>query len=148
MTIAGDAEDIKLSTTLRAESKMKILVVDDDAMIRNLLHAALSKMDYEVTTASGGAEGFEQFSQDSFDLVITDCKMPGTDGWQLAALIKKASAHAPIIMITGQGKDEVMDNMQGSDVDFLIYKPIKLDSLYEAIRATFENNLPPADRGA
>ena len=148
MTILHKFGETKLKTTYHTKHKKRILVVDDDAMIRNLLHAALSKMDYEVTTASGGAEGFEQFSQDSFDLVITDCKMPGTDGWQLAALIKKTSAHAPIIMITGQGKDEVMDNMQGSDVDFLIYKPIKLDSLYEAIRTTFENNLPPADRGA
>ena len=111
MTIVGEAKDIKPNTTFHAKSKKRILVVDDDAMIRNLLYASLSKMDYEVTTASGGAEGFKQFSQNTFDLVITDCKMPGTDGWQLAALIKQASARTPIIMITGQSKDEVMDDM-------------------------------------
>ena len=137
MTIAGEAENIKLKTTRRAESKRKVLVVDDDAMIRDLLYAILSKMDYEVTTASGGAEGFKQFSQNSFDLVITDCKMPGTDGWQLAALIKQASADTPIIMVTGQSKDEVMHNMQGGYVDFLIFKPSKLNKLNEAIRASW-----------
>ena len=140
MTTLHKVEETKLKTTFPSKSKKKILVVDDDAMIRNLLHAALSKMNYEVVTAGGGADGFKQFSQNSFDLVITDCKMPGTDGWQLAALIKQVSAHTPIIMITGQSKDEVMDNMQGSDVDFLIFKPIKINYLYEVIQASFEIN--------
>lgn len=95
-------------------------------------------LDYVVATASSGAEGFKQFSQNSFDLVITDCKMPGTDGWQLAALIKQVSTHTPIIMVTGQNQDEVMDKMQGGNIDFLIFKPIKLNNFYEAVRASFE----------
>ena len=89
-------------------------------------------------TAISGAEGYKQFSQNSFDLVITDCKMPGMDGWQLAALIKQVSAHTPIIMVTGQNQDEVMGKMQGGDIDFLIFKPFKLDNLYETVQASFE----------
>jgi YesN/AraC family two-component response regulator len=53
-------------------------------------------LDCVVATASSGAEGFKQFKQNSFDLVFTDCKMPGTDGWQLAALIKQVSTHTAI----------------------------------------------------
>ena len=104
MTTLGKAENTKPKITFAANSKKKILVVDDDAMIRNLLHDALSVLDYELATASGGAEGFKQFSQNSFDLIITDCKMPGMDGWQLAGLIKQVSAHTPIIMVTGQSE--------------------------------------------
>jgi FixJ family two-component response regulator len=63
--------------------------------------------------------------------------MPSTNGWQLAALIKQISAHTPIIMVTGQSKEEVMDNMQGGDVDFMIFKPIKFNKLYEAIQASW-----------
>ena len=137
MTLVGEAKDIKRNATFHAKSKKKILVVDDDAMIRDLLYDALSVLDYEVATASGGAEGFKQFSQNFFDLVITDCKMPGTDGWQLAAQIKQISAQTPIVMVTGQSKDEVMDNMQGGDVDFMIFKPIRLNNLHESIRASW-----------
>ena len=140
MKTLDDFNGAKPKSTFRAKSKKKILVVDDDALILNLLHDALSKMNYEVATAGGGADGFKQFSQNSFDLVITDCKMPGTDGWQLAALIKQLSAHTPIIMITGQSKDEVMDNMQEGNVDFMIFKPIKINYLYEVIQASFEIN--------
>ncbi len=132
-----DRKEKKEENSYHTKNKKRILVVDDDDMIRDLLYHTLSRMDYEVVTASGGAEGFEQFSQDSFDLVITDCKMPGTDGWTLAARIKQVSAQTPIIMITGQSKDEVTENMQKGDVDFLIFKPIKLNSLHESILASW-----------
>ncbi len=132
-----DRKEKKEENSYHTKNKKRILVVDDDAMMRNLLHAALSKMDYEVTTASGGVEAFKKFSQNHIDLVVTDCKMPGTDGWTLAARIKQVSAQTPIIMITGQSKDEVTENMQEGDVDFLIFKPIKLNSLHESILASW-----------
>ena len=125
-------------STFRANSKKRVLVVDDDAFIRAFLYDALSMLDYEVATASGGAEGFKQFGQNFFDLVITDCKMPGTDGWQLAALIKQVSPHTPILMVTGQSEDEVRSKMQGGDIDFLVFKPFKLEKFYETVRASFE----------
>ena len=134
----NEAESANQKSTFCANSKKHVLVVDDHALMRALLYDALSMLDYEVATASDGAEGFKQFSQNSFDLVITDCKMPGTDGWQLAALIKQVNAHTPIIMVTGQNQDEVMDKMQGGNIDFLIFKPIKLNNFYEAVRASFE----------
>jgi DNA-binding NtrC family response regulator len=134
----NEAKSTNQKRTYRTNSKKRVLVVDDNALIRAFLYDALSMLDYEVATAGSGAEGFKQFSQNSFDLVITDCKMPGTDGWQLAALIKQVNAHTPIIMVTGQNQDEVMDKLQGGNIDFLIFKPIKLNNFYEAVRASFE----------
>jgi two-component system sensor histidine kinase EvgS len=131
-------------STFRADSKKRVLVVDDHALIRAFLYDALSALDCKVATASSGAEGFKQFGQNTFDLVITDCKMPGTDGWQLAALIKQVSTHTPVIMVTGQSEDEVRPKMQGGDIDFLVFKPFKLDKLYEAVRASFEMNMKPS----
>jgi DNA-binding NtrC family response regulator len=141
ITCLNEAESTNQIGTFRANSKKHVLVVDDDALIRAFLYDALSKLDCEVATASSGAEGFKQFSRNSFDLVITDGKMPGTDGWQLAALIKQESTNTPIIMVTGQNKDEVVDKMQGGDIDFLIFKPFKVNKLYEAVRASFEIKL-------
>ena len=134
----NNAESTNQDNNIQLISKKYILVVDDDEWIRAFLYETLSRQGYEVVTASGGAEGLEQFSRNSFDLVITDCIMPGTDGWQVAELIKQTSAHTPIIMITGLSKDDIMDKVQDGDIDFLIFKPIKLDTLYEAVRASFE----------
>ncbi len=124
--------------TLPADSIKRVLVVDDDASIRTFLFDALSARGFEVATASGGAEGFKQFGLNSFDLVITDCIMPDTDGWQLAALIKQVSARTPIIMVTGQNEDQVRPKMQSGDIDFLVFKPFRLEKLYEAVRASLK----------
>jgi CheY-like chemotaxis protein len=134
----NEAESTHQKSTFRANSKKRVLVVDDDALIRAFLYDALSMLDYEVATASGGAEGFKQFGQNFFDLVITDCKMPGMDGWQLAALIKQVSPYTPILMVTGQSEDEVRPKMQSGDIDFLIFKPFRLEKLYEAVQASLE----------
>jgi len=142
MKTLNEIEGSKPKSTFRAKSKKRVLVVDDDAVIRDILYEGLSKMGFEVATAAGGAEAFQRFCQTSFDLVVTDCRMPGTDGWQLAALIKGVSAHTPIIMLTGQSKDQLMDNMQGGDVDFLMFKPVELTRLYEAILDSFEISNP------
>jgi DNA-binding NtrC family response regulator len=135
----SETENINPNSTFRANSKKHVLVVDDDALVRAFLYDALSKLDYVVATASSGAEGFKQFGQNPFDLVITDCKMPGTDGWQLAALIKQESTHTPIIMVTGQSQDEIRDGMQGGNIDFLIFKPFKLSNFYDTVRASLKS---------
>ena len=134
----NEAESTHRKSTIHANCKKRVLVVDDDAMIRDFLNDALSVLGYEVTTAPGGAEGLDQFGQNAFDLVITDCLMPGTDGWQMAERIRQISASTPIIMVTGQNEDEVRPKMQGGNIDFLVFKPFKLDKLYEAVRASFE----------
>lgn len=98
---------------------------------------------YEVVAASSGADGFEQFSRNSFDLVITDCQMPGMDGWQLVAQVKKASPRTPVIMVTGQDEYAVMNKMQDSVIDHLMFKPFKLDAFYKTVRASLLFTLNP-----
>ncbi len=122
-------------------SKKRVLAVDDNPSMRTFLYDALSLWGYEVVAAGSGADGFEQFSQKPFDLVITDCQMPGMDGWQLASLVKKASTLTPVIMVTGQDRYAVMDKMQDSDIDHIMFKPFKLDEFYTTVRASLENKL-------
>ena len=117
------------------------MAIDDNASMRNFFYDALSFLGFEVVAAGNGADGFEQFSQNSFDLVITDCQMPGMDGWQLASLVKKLSTRTPVIMITGEDEFMVMDKMQDSDNDHLMFKPFKLDDFYTTVRASLENKL-------
>ena len=133
-----EAESTNQKIAFEANSKKRVLAVDDNPSMRTLLYDALSFLDYEVVVAGSGADGFEQFIQNSFDLVITDCQMPGIDGWQLASLVKKVSTRTPVIMVTGQDEDAVMDKMQDSDIDYMMFKPFQLDEFYTTVRS-FDN---------
>ena len=121
-----------------ANSKKRVLAVNDNASMRTFLYDALSMLDYEVVTAANGTDGFEQFIQNSFDLVVTDCQMPGMDGWQLAELVKSVNTHTPVIMVTGKDEDAVMVKIQDSDIDYLMFKPLELDDFYKTVRASLE----------
>ncbi len=136
-----EAESTNQKIAFEANSKKRVLAVDDNPSMRTLLYDALSFLDYEVVVAGSGADGFEQFIQNSFDLVITDCQMPGIDGWQLASLVKKVSTRTPVIMVTGQNEYAVMDKMQDSDIDYMMFKPFQLDEFYTTVRASLENKL-------
>jgi DNA-binding NtrC family response regulator len=82
-------------------AKGKILVVDDELVICKSVQRILSPEGYEVETALSGQEALEKLGQESFDLVITDLKMPGMDGMELLAKIRERDPEMIIIMITG-----------------------------------------------
>jgi DNA-binding response OmpR family regulator len=135
------AEGTNQKIIFEANNKKRVLAVDDNAAMRTFLYDALSFLDYEVVAVGSGADGFGQFIENSFDLVVTDCQMPGMDGWQLAALVKKVSTRTPVIMVTGQDEYAIMDKMQDSDIDYVMFKPFKLDDFYVTVRASLENKL-------
>lgn len=82
----------------------KILVIEDDDLVRSLLSIILEKEGYEVVTASNGKEGVEFFLQHSPDLVITDLIMPEQDGIETIIELKKIMPGLKIIAISGGGQ--------------------------------------------
>ena len=82
----------------------KILVVDDDPNISELLKIYLEKEGYEVKVAADGFEGINTFKLYSPDLVLLDIMLPKKDGWQVCREIREASSK-PVIMITAKGED-------------------------------------------
>ena len=87
----GKASDRRLSS---------ILVVDDEASIRNLLTDVLSKQGYEVTTAADGETAIDLLERDHFGLVISDLAMPGANGIQVLLSAKRVDPDYPVIIIT------------------------------------------------
>lgn len=81
--------------------KAKILVIDDEEGMRDLLAYELSKVGYAVTTAASGSEGIALARKQYFDLAITDLKMPGMDGLETIAGLKNVDPRLEVIMITG-----------------------------------------------
>ncbi len=112
----------------------RILVVDDEKVIRDVLVDALSLFGCKVDVASNGIEGLDLFLRSSFDLVLTDWHMPGMDGLTMAFNIKRRSANTPIVLITGGAKEGIMEKLKGSGVDFVLFKPFGLDQIRETVQ--------------
>ena len=107
--------------------KPRILIVDDDADIRDILKLTLSEEDYEVIEAADGMEGLKMAQGKSPDLVILDYKMPYLDGREVCRRLKKdiLLRHLPVIMLTGKG--DLVDKVKGIDAgaDDYIVKPFE-----------------------
>lgn len=114
------------ATDMDYNKPKRILVVDDDRTIRNLLDTFLSALEFEVKTAGNAYDALNLFINEKFDLVLSDIQMPGMDGWELASNIKKTSLETPVILITGMDKSQVQKQMKNSLADSVLYKPFNL----------------------
>lgn len=112
----------------------RILIVDDTKVIRDTLSDMLSVMGFDVAVASSGHEGLDLFLKNSFDLVLTDLQMPDMDGWTLAFSIKEESPNTPVVLITGEEKRRVMEELEGSCVDSVMFKPFALEDIQETVQ--------------
>ncbi|MDD5916943.1 MAG: response regulator transcription factor [Clostridiales bacterium] len=112
----------------------RILVIDDDINICELLRMYLEKEGYEVKVATDGAEGVNAFRMYEPDLVLLDIMMPKKDGWQVCREIREHSSK-PIIMITAKGEtiDKVLGLELGAD-DFIV-KPLDMKEVFARIKA-------------
>ena len=112
----------------------KILVVDDEANICDMLRIYLENEGYEVKTASDGAEGINFFKMYEPDLVLLDIMLPKKDGWQVCREIREMSSK-PVIMITAKG--DVFDKVLGLELgaDDFVVKPFDMKELSARIKA-------------
>jgi len=111
-----------------------ILVVDDEADVRDLVCEYLSKNDMRVSAVSCGRDMFELFERESIDLVLLDLKLPGEDGMQLARSLRERAA-VPIVLLTG--RDEEADRVMGLELgaDDYVTKPFSPRELLARARA-------------
>lgn len=115
---------------------VKILIVDDDADIRDILRLTLSEENYEVLEAPDGEAALKIINSKPLDLVLLDYKIPKIDGRQVCRLIKKdlLLSHLPVIMVTAKG--EISDKVGGIDAgaDDYVVKPFDPKELLARIR--------------
>ncbi len=109
---------------------MKILVVDDEALIRDMIKRGLSQMGgFSVEVAQSGPEAIEKMEKDVFDLVLTDLKMPEMDGLELLKTIKGTRPDIMVIMMTAHGSIETAVEAMKIGADDYITKPIDFNDL-------------------
>jgi two-component system response regulator MprA len=126
---------------------MRILVVDDDAAVRESLRRALQLEGYEVGLAADGAEALERLDEPAgTDAVVLDVSMPHVDGLEVSRRLRRSGNRVPILMLTA--RDEVTDRVAGLDAgaDDYVVKPFALEELLARLRALLRRLGP--DEGA
>ena len=115
-------------------SRLKILLVDDDPNIRQLVNLYLEKEGFEVVMADRGDEALKLFRESPPSLILLDVMLPGMDGWQVCREVRKTS-NIPIIMLTA--KDETFDKVLGLELgaDDYVVKPFDMKELVARIKA-------------
>src|SRR3989338_7283092 len=125
----------------------RILVVDDDPLIRGSLYEMLRGQHYDVEMASDGSEAMDHLKRRPFQLVITDWKMPQVDGLSLLSHIKTAHPDVNVILITGFANiNSAVEAIRQGAFDYLT-KPIQPEELEETIKRALTQYIVPGDAG-
>ena len=123
---------------------MKILVVDDDAAVRESLRRALQLESYDVELAGDGAEALDRLKLDGaeIDAIVLDVSMPRLDGLEVCRRLRRGGNSLPVLMLTA--RDEVSDRVAGLDAgaDDYVVKPFALEELLARLRALLRRTTP------
>ena len=112
-------------------SQPKILVVDDEEAVRELLRDLLEAEGCRVYLAPGGREALNLFAAQQFDGVFTDVGMPGMSGWELSQAIRQTNETIPIAVITGWGEAVGSDEQRRARVNWVVTKPFRAERIAE-----------------
>ena len=115
-----------------ASARPRILVVDDEASIRDLLAKTLALAEYDVDTAADGRTALDRLRQETYDLLIADLKMPGIDGLSVIREAKRYKASLPVIIITGYSTESAAIEAVNLGVSGYLTKPFRVPQVLAA----------------
>lgn len=112
--------------------RSRILVIDDEAQVRDLWGDFLTMLGYDVVRAADGADGLTHVDRGGCDLILTDLRMPGLTGWDVAAAVRRRAPAAPVLVITGSATHLDAIRALAAGVT-LLEKPVDLQDLKTAV---------------
>jgi len=113
---------------------LRVLLAEDDLLIRTLTHQTLGRAGAQVEVAENGTVALEKFGHGQFDLVLTDIMMPELDGFGLTCAIRQQDKRTPIIALTAAVLGEETDRIQNLGATAVLSKPIDLNRLMETLQ--------------
>ena len=118
----------------------KILLVDDNAVVRDMLVDLVGSLGYAADAASGGAEALALFDQNRYDIVLTDLLMPGMSGWEVLAAVRQRNPSIPVVIITGTAP--TVDDPRAAQADVAVLrKPVDVKALDDTIKEKLARRL-------
>src|SRR5690625_448879 len=124
------------------DAPARLLVVDDEPNIRELLTTSLRFAGFEVTAAANGNEAIRQAMADEPDLIVLDVMLPDMDGFTITRRLRDQGRHTPVLFLTA--RDDVQDKLTGLTVggDDYVTKPFSLEEVVARIRAILRRTQP------
>jgi CheY-like chemotaxis protein/anti-sigma regulatory factor (Ser/Thr protein kinase) len=114
---------------------LRCLVVDDEAVVGDVLGDILLSAGHGVAVVREGAAAVSRFRDEPFDVVFTDLSMPGFSGWEVARAIKALAPDVTVFLVTGFGVELSPDEMKGQGVDAVLAKPLRISDILGALAA-------------
>ena len=114
--------------------KARVLVIDDQGDLLQVVSTILLARGHRVETADCGRAGIERIQSDRFDVVITDLGMPDVSGWEVADTAKRIAPGMPVVLMTGWASEIDETKLAGRRVDLLLPKPFRSDQLLGAVQ--------------
>ncbi len=105
----------------------KVLVVDDDPVVRKSFDRVLTGKGYAVITAENGEEALRKLNEEKYDVVYTDIRMPGMSGLEVAEKVKARQPWTPVVIITGYGNDAAEARAKAAGVANFLHKPLSAE---------------------
>ena len=124
--------------TLVAPVAVRVLVVDDEAYVRELLRDILASLGHQVVEAADGFKALELFHGQAFDAVFTDIGMPGMSGWELARSIRERNGEIPLAILTGWGEAVSSHEQEAARVNWIVAKPFLIERIAEIVKEISE----------
>jgi PAS domain S-box-containing protein len=121
------------------QREAKILIIEDEDEVRQLLSDILTSEGHKVEVASNGSEGIEIFKSTTFDLVFSDLGMPDMSGWEVADAIKRVNSLVPIVLITGWNVEKKNSEKENDCVDEVIQKPFEVKQVLRTVQEIMEH---------
>ena len=123
---------------MSSSDSLRVLFVDDEGPIRDVMSNELPRMGHEVTICEGGAEAIAAVDRATYDAAIVDLRMPGVSGWDVIEHIKKVAPETDVIISTGHGGlDDAIRAIRQGAYDFLL-KPSKLAAIANVLKRIAE----------
>jgi CheY-like chemotaxis protein len=117
----------------------RVLVIDDDASVREAVSYLLAEFGYDCETAADGLRGLARFDEGGWNLVLTDLAMPEMNGWEVAAAIRRRSPTMPIVLITGLTDPDVMGRARERGLP-VVPKPFRWAMLRVAVTKALQTS--------
>jgi sigma-B regulation protein RsbU (phosphoserine phosphatase) len=135
---------ISTALIIPSRARLRVLVVDDDILLLEVMAVQLGMLGCEVTTAEGGGAGLEALASGEIDLLVTDWQMPGVDGMEVvrrARAARSGEGYLHIVMMTARGEDATMRSALEAGVDDFLEKPVQPIALEIAVASAYRNLL-------
>lgn len=120
-----------------------ILVVEDEDDIRDVIACRLQSAGAHVATAGNGEEALEAVSQNRYDLVLTDLRMPKMGGLDLIVALRRAEPQTPIVVVTGYGNYETFIDVMNLGAKAYVPKPFSMNQIAEVVSAALSREQRP-----